>query len=86
MPTRVAATGGIFRWKDGRGVADTVSAICQYPEDMVLTIGATQANGHGGQIIRLLGTKATLELTHGGWTLYEEHYPEGYPYVVEAWP
>jgi predicted dehydrogenase len=86
MPTRVAATGGIFHWNDGRDVADTVSAVCQYPEGIALTIGATQANGYGDQIVRLLGTEGTVELTHSGWTLYEERYPEGYPYVIEAWP
>lgn len=86
MPARVATAGGIFYWKDGRDVPDTLSAVCQYPEDVILTLGATQANGYGGQMIQVLGTKATLELSHHGWTLYEERYAEGYPYVVEAWP
>jgi predicted dehydrogenase len=86
VPAQVAAAGGILRWKDGRDVADTVSAVCQYPEGVVLNIGATQANGYDGQLVQLLGTKATLEMTHSGWTLYEEHYSEGYPYVIEAWP
>jgi predicted dehydrogenase len=85
VPSQVSAAGGILRWKDG-DVADTVSALCQYPEGVVLNIGATQANGHDGQLVQLLGTKATLELTHRGWSLYEEHYSEGYPYVIEAWP
>lgn len=86
IPTRVATVGGIFHWKDGRDVPDTLSSVCQYPEDVILTIGATQANGYGDQVVQILGTQATLELTHRGWTLYEERHAEGYSYVVEAWP
>lgn len=85
-PERVVATGGILHWKDEREVADTVHAACTYPGGQVVTLSTTQANGYNGTAIQFLGTKATLELTHRGWTLYEEKYAEGYSYVVEAWP
>lgn len=86
VPTIGTAVGGRFRWKDDRNVYDTITGGWEYPEGIVSVLGASQNNGHDGTGIRIMGSKATMLLTFGGYTVVEEDSPPNWRYTTNVWP
>ena len=63
-PKRVAAMGGILRWKDGRNMPDVQAAVFQYGETPVymrLNLGTEMP-----EVYRFQGSKGILEVTEFG--------------------
>lgn len=85
-PTVATAVGGRLRWKDDRDVYDTITGGWEYPEGIVMVLGAQQNNGYDGTQIRIMGSKATLVLTFAGYTLYEETGQANWRYTTNPWP
>lgn len=85
-PTLATAVGGRLRWKDDRDVYDTITGGLEYPEGIVMVLGAQQNNGYDGTQIRIMGSKATLVLSFAGWTLYEETGQPNWRYTTNVWP
>jgi predicted dehydrogenase len=85
-PTLATAVGGRLRWKDDRDVYDTITGGWEYPEGIVMVLGAQQNNGYDGTQIRIMGSKATLVLTFAGYTLYEETGQPNWRYSTNPWP
>ncbi len=85
-PTIGTAVGGRLVWKDERDVYDTIMGGWEYPEGVVVTMGASQNNGFDGTQIRLMGTKATMVLTWNDYVVYEEDSPPNWRYTTNVWP
>ncbi|MGH9880702.1 MAG: Gfo/Idh/MocA family protein, partial [Pyrinomonadaceae bacterium] len=62
-PKAVYATGGTYRFKDGREVYDHVYATFNYPGDRTATFSSIQSNAFEGAYEMYMGTKGTLILT-----------------------
>lgn len=70
IPDTCVATGGIFRWKDGRETPDTFQVSFKYDkEELLLLYTATLSNGFRRET-RYYGKDATMDLS------------EGYPKIV----
>ena len=85
-PTLATAVGGRLLWKDDRDVYDTITGGLEYPEGIVMLLGAQQNNGFDGTQIRVMGSKATLVLSFSGYTLYEETGQPNWRYTTNVWP
>jgi hypothetical protein len=62
-PTSVYATGGTYRFKDGREVYDHVYATFNYPGDRTATFTSIQSNAFDDYYEMYMGTKGTLIMT-----------------------
>ena len=56
-------TGGTYRFKDGREVADHVYATFDYPGDRTVTFSSIQSNAFEQNYEMFMGTKGTLVMT-----------------------
>jgi predicted dehydrogenase len=73
-PQRVAASGGLYEWKDGRDVPDLMMGMFDYPEtkahpgfqvNLRVNFEAGGAGGRDGQGFRFVGTEGILNLSVG---------------------
>ena len=62
-PTHVYATGGTYRFKDGREVYDHVFATFNYPEGRTATFSSIQSNAFDDFYEMYMGTQGTLIMT-----------------------
>lgn len=62
-PQKVSASGGINYWKDGRETHDHIRAIYDYPDGVQSIATSVLSNSHRGYNMRILGDKATIEVT-----------------------
>ncbi|MEP7107821.1 MAG: Gfo/Idh/MocA family oxidoreductase [Ferruginibacter sp.] len=73
-PDEIYAAGGIDFYKDGRDTYDNVQVMLRYNKDQIIgNFGGTCSNAREGYIVKIKGSKGTLEL------LMDEgvYYPEG---------
>jgi len=59
FPKSVAASGGIFAWKDGRENPDTFQALLEYPKGFLVSY-ATSFGNDSDSFTRIMGKAATL--------------------------
>ncbi len=62
VPKTVYASGGVYRYKDGREVPDHVYAIYEYPEDVTLVYTTIQSNKLENYYEEFMGTEGTIIL------------------------
>ena len=60
IPHRVSMTGGLYLWKDGREVPDTMSVTMEHPEDVMVTWQSGFGNDKLGVSEHVLGTDGTI--------------------------
>ncbi|HBY59916.1 MAG TPA: gfo/Idh/MocA family oxidoreductase [Solibacterales bacterium] len=60
IPKAVTMTGGVYLWKDGREVPDTMAVSMEQPEEMLFTWDSGFGNNHLGVEEEILGTDGTL--------------------------
>jgi predicted dehydrogenase len=60
VPSKVCANGGIFLWKDGREVPDTVDALMVHGEDLMFTWDSAFGNDELSGSEDVLGTDGTI--------------------------
>jgi predicted dehydrogenase len=62
IPKSVTSSGGIYRWKDGRDMADMLHIVSEYPDrDLTLLYSGNLASSLGrGRVI--MGTDASMEI------------------------
>lgn len=60
IPTSVVANGGVYLWKDGREVPDTMSVSMIQPEEMLITWNSGFGNAALGTTEDVLGTDGTI--------------------------
>ena len=60
IPAAVTMVGGVYLWKDGREVPDTMSAAMEHPEEMLFSWDSGFGNNQLGATEDVLGTDGTL--------------------------
>jgi len=73
FPRRVAGTGSINYWHDGREVFDNVNMVYEYPDGSTLIYDSMISNAHYGYEEQIMGPKGTMELEVG--KMYSENPP-----------
>lgn len=71
-PTFVSGIGGIDYWKDGRETWDNVRALFEFPGGVKASVSSILSNAYKGYSLRVLGTKATVEIQQDKAFLYAE--------------
>jgi predicted dehydrogenase len=62
LPEAVAATGGVYRFKDGREVQDHIYATFEYPQGRTAVFSSIESNAFDDYYELVLGTRGTLML------------------------
>lgn len=83
-PTSVTGVGSVNTWKDGREVADTISAVFDYPNGTRLTYDATLGSSFGGIYEQFQGTGATVLLRGTRAWMFKEADAEALGWEVYA--
>ena len=60
IPRSVSMTGGLYLWKDGREVPDTMSVSMAHSEEILFTWDSGFGNNHLGSTEEVLGTDGTI--------------------------
>ncbi|MBI1897727.1 MAG: Gfo/Idh/MocA family oxidoreductase [Acidobacteria bacterium] len=60
IPKAVTMTGGIYLWKDGREVPDTMNVSMEHPEEILFSWDSGFGNNHLGSSEDVLGTDGTI--------------------------
>lgn len=62
LPTAVTAYSGIYGWKDGRDVPDTVQVVLEYPKNLRYVYDATLVNSFDGPYEQFMGSDCAIQL------------------------
>jgi predicted dehydrogenase len=60
IPQAVTMTGGLYRWKDGREVPDTMSVVMEHEEELLFSWDSGFGNNQPGVTEEVLGTDGTI--------------------------
>ena len=60
LPTAVTGWGRIIHWNDGRQIPDTIMAVFEYPDGVLVTYEATLANSFDGEYDNFYGSDAAI--------------------------
>jgi predicted dehydrogenase len=60
IPNAVTMTGGLYLWRDGREVPDTMNVAMEQPEDLLFTWASGFGNASLGMTESVLGTDGTI--------------------------
>jgi predicted dehydrogenase len=60
VPRAVTMVGGVYLWKDGREVPDTMSVAIEQPEEILITWASAFGNNQLGSSESVLGTDGTI--------------------------
>ena len=60
VPKAVNMTGGVYLWKDGREVPDTMNVSMEHPEEVLFSWDSGFGNNHLGSSEDVLGTDGTI--------------------------
>ncbi|MFN0165507.1 MAG: Gfo/Idh/MocA family protein [Bryobacteraceae bacterium] len=60
IPARVNMVGGVYVWKDGREVPDTMTVTLEYPSEVLFTWNSGFGNNHLGVTEDVLGSDGTI--------------------------
>jgi predicted dehydrogenase len=60
IPRSVTMRGGVYHWKDGREVPDTMNVVMEQPEEMLFNWTSSFGNAHHGSSEEVLGTDGTI--------------------------
>ena len=83
IPEKVATTGGIYYWKDGRNVPDVLNVLMEYPKrNLTVMYSATLGNGRTRKRL-LMGDDATMELGGTDIVMYVEPNSKRYAKLIE---
>jgi len=85
-PLTAVANGGIYKWTGDREVPDIHNTLYDYGKFQVQVSANLVSNWDGGEIVRFMGEKGTIELTETGARLLPYNPQEDYLYPLEAWP
>ncbi len=84
-PLRAQSMGGLFRWKDGRDVPDTLSTLYEYSQFPVYV--RVSLGSHSEEVTRFLGTGGTLEVNYQRVDFTPQDGKDHRPsYFSQSWP
>jgi predicted dehydrogenase len=72
VPSTCMASGGIYRWPDGRDVPDTLTAIYDYPDKLQINYSCYLGNEFFGYGEEIMGNEGTIRVMNRS-DLYFEH-------------
>lgn len=81
IPIAATMSGGVFLWKDGREVPDTISVSLEFPKELIFTWTSNFGNSRYAFGDAALGTEGTVEV-EGGQARYlpeKATYADGVP-------
>jgi predicted dehydrogenase len=85
-PLTAVANGGIYKWEGDRDVPDIHNTLYDYGKFQVQVTANLVCNFEGGEIVRFMGDKGTIELTEESARLLPYNPREDYNYPLESWP
>jgi predicted dehydrogenase len=85
-PERVQASGGVYRFKDGREVPDHVYSITEYPGGVTATFTSVESNAFDEYYEAYFGTKGTLIIRRENDALLFDEGSGARPTGVEVGP
>ncbi len=85
-PVSAVAEGGIYKWRGDRDVPDIHNTLYDYGKFVVQVSANLASNWEGGEIVRFMGDKGTVDLREDGATLIPYNPMEDYGYPLESWP
>ncbi len=85
-PLSAVANGGIYKWTGDRDVPDIHNTLYDYGKFQVQVSANLASNWEGGEIVRFLGDKGTIELAETSARLIPYNPIEDYSYPLESWP
>lgn len=71
-PLKVVGLGGIDYWKDGRETNDNVRTVYEYKNGVKSSVTSILSNQYNSYAMRILGSKATLEIRRDSAVIYPE--------------
>lgn len=71
-PISVVGTGSINFWKDGRDTYDTIRTVYEYPGGVQSSVSSMLSNAYRDYNIRILGTRATIDIARNKALIYPE--------------
>ncbi len=86
FPVSAVSNGGIYKWKGDREVPDIHNTLYDYGKFQVQVSANLVSNFEGGEIVRFMGDKGTVELLEWSATLIPYNPIEEYSYPLESWP
>jgi predicted dehydrogenase len=87
IPQAVTMTGGLYLWKDGREVPDTMNVSMEHPEEILFTWDSGFGNNQLGTSEDVLGNDGTISYTKRGEIRYipqNINRPDGKEWVGET--
>jgi predicted dehydrogenase len=85
-PVSAVASGGIYKWKGDRDVPDIHNTLYDYGKFQVQVSANLVSNFEGGEIVRFMGDKGSVDLGEWSATLIPYNPMEEYEYPLESWP
>jgi len=85
-PVSAVADGGIYKWKGDRDVPDIHNTLYDYGKFQAQVSANLVSNWEGGETVRFMGDRGTIELTDEGAKLFPYNPVEDYGYPLESWP
>ena len=85
-PLSAVANGGIYKWKGDRDVPDIHNTLYDYGKFQAQVSANLVSNWEGGEMVRFMGDRGTIELTEDGAKLVPYNPVEDYEYPLESWP
>jgi len=85
-PVSCVSEGGIYKWTGDRDVPDIHNTLYDYGKFQVQVSANLVSNFEGGEVVRFMGDKGTVELLEWGASLIPYNPIEEYLYPLEAWP
>jgi predicted dehydrogenase len=71
-PLNVVGAGSINFWKDGRDTYDTIRTVYEYPGGVQSSVSSILSNAYRDYNIRILGTRATIDISRTKAVMYPE--------------
>src|ERR1035441_1029456 len=85
-PLSAVASGGIYKWKGDRDVPDIHNTLYDYGKFQAQVSANLVSNWEGGEIVRFMGDRGTIELRSEERRLVPYNPVEEYSYPLESWP
>jgi predicted dehydrogenase len=84
-PLRALASGGLYRWKDGRDVPDVHATVFDYPGFQVMM--RVTLNTETPEVTRFMGTRGLLEIVDGVLSFTpQDGLDHGPSFMAGTWP
>jgi predicted dehydrogenase len=85
-PRSAVAEGGLYKWKGDRDVPDVHNTLYDYGKFVAQVSANLASNWEGGEIVRFMGDRGTVDLREESATLVPYNPVEDYGYPLESWP